>query len=286
MYLYNDYIRELNNILDSYKGIVSVVDSVSSYDGRKIMALKFGKGEVKGIISASVHGREYINTEVLIRTVEFYAEMYMNSEVYNGKDIVQIFNNSSIIIIPLVNPDGYVIATEGYSEIRNKKLRELCCNKNIDYNLWKENARGVDINRNFLAKSWKAKFLNDKPFSEVETRFLKSIFDKYSGLIYLDIHSRGENIYYYRSSMSKEFNIVQYEIAKQLSEITSYRISEPNEEINSGDSGGNTVHYYSEYSKGYAITVETIPEDEVFPLGDYNTEKVFNQIKNIILLFT
>ena len=35
--------------------------------------------------------------------------------------------------------------------------------------MWKNNARGVDINRNFLSKSWKPKSIDDKPMSEVET---------------------------------------------------------------------------------------------------------------------
>ena len=112
---------------------------------------------------------------------------------------------------------------------------------------------------------------------------MKSIFDNYGGLIYLDIHSRGENIYYYRSSMSEEYNAKQYIIAKQLSKIMEYRISEPSEEINSGDSGGNTVHYYSEHTNGYAITIETIPENEQFPLKSENVEKVYDQIKDVLL---
>lgn len=283
MYLYDDYIKDLYRILDSYSGLVSVVDRAWSYDGREIYALKLGKGEVKGIVSAGVHGREYINTEVLIRIIEFYAGMYVNSKVYNGIDIRGVFEESGVIIVPLVNPDGYVIATEGCNAINNIKLCQLCHEKIIDHFMWKNNSRGVDINRNFLSKSWKPKSIDDKPMSEVETRFLRSIFDNFGGLIYLDIHSRGENIYYYRNNMSMGYNAKQYIIAKELSGITGYRISEPSEEINSGDSGGNTVHYYSEHTNGYAITIETIPEDEQFPLGKKNVEKVYNQIKDILI---
>ena len=283
MYLYDDYIKDLYRILDSYSGLVSVIDSAFSYDGRKIFALKLGRGRVKGIISAGVHGRECINTEVLIRMVEYYGELYVNDVLDNGVSIRRVFDEGSVIIVPLVNPDGYVIATEGYGAINNVELRELIYGRNIDDFLWKENGRGIDINRNFLAKSWRAKSINDKPFSEIESRFMKSIFDNYGGLIYLDIHSRGENIYYYRSSMGEEYNAKQYIIAKQLSKIMEYRISEPSEEINSGDSGGNTVHYYSEHTNGYAITIETIPENEQFPLKSENVEKVYDQIKDVLL---
>ena len=158
MYLYDDYIKDLYRILDSYSGLVSVVDRVWSYDGR-----------------------ECINTEVLIRMVEHYGELYVNDVVDNGVSIRRVFDEGSVIIVPLVNPDGYVIATEGYGAINNVELRELIYGRNIDDFLWKENGRGIDINRNFLAKSWRAKSINDKSFSEIESRFMKSIFDNYGG---------------------------------------------------------------------------------------------------------
>ena len=148
---------------------------------------------------------------------------------------------------------------------------------------WKDNARGIDINRNFDSITWKQKSKEDYPFSEVESQFMKRIFDKYYRGIYIDIHSRGKNIYYYRKSMNDSYNYRQKIIAKDISSFTKYRLSDEQEEINVGDSGGNTVHYYSEKYNCPALTIETVKEDETFPLDYKNVDKIYEEISPLVM---
>ncbi len=67
--------------------------------------------------------------------------------------------------------------------------------------------------------------------------------------------------------------------------ISGYALEEPDEEIPVGDSGGNTVHYYSEVFEKPAITVETVKDEENFPLNINLREGVFKQIYEIPATF-
>ena len=78
--------------------------------------------------------------------------------------------------------------------------------------------------------------------------------------------------------MNDIYNYRQKIIAKDISSFTKYRLSDEQEEINVGDSGGNTVHYYSEKYNCPALTIETVEEDERFPLYYKNVDKIYEEI--------
>lgn len=281
MYLYSEYALQIEELVKVYDNCLSIIDMWETVDKRKLIATKLGKGVVRLIIIAGVHGREWVNTKVLVNILKFYCKMYMDSVVIRGDgglDVRRLLDRRSIIFIPLVNPDGYAIATEGFYAIKNKELRERCQSLNIDCRYWKYNARGIDINRNFRCKSYMKKVISDYPFSENESIWLKKMFDKYRADILIDIHSRGENIFYYRNYMNKEYNINQLKWAKYIGNITGYRLSEPSEEIGEKDCGGNTVHYYSEYVKNAAITIETVSEEEGIPIRSKNITEVTDKL--------
>ena len=282
MYYYDDYIKDVKRITDMYRNIISIVDSAQSYDKRDIYALKLGRGKICGIISAGVHGREYVNTPALMNVIKEYLYKYYSLSRKNTRNEYVDLQNKALIIVPLLNPDGYEIALRGYNVLNDSYLRKICISRNINYTEWKENARGIDINRNFDSITWKQKSKEDYPFSEVESQFMKMIFDKYYGGIYIDIHSRGKNIYYYRKSMNDIYNYRQKIIAKDISSFTKYRLSDEQEEINVGDSGGNTVHYYSEKYNCPALTIETVKEDETFPLDYRNVDKIYEEIYHLL----
>ena len=51
----------------------------------------------------------------------------------------------------MVNPDGVTISQYGPKKIRNAKLRSNLYKiaDGVDFKIWKANARGIDINRNY-----------------------------------------------------------------------------------------------------------------------------------------
>lgn len=215
---------------------------------------------------------EESNQELRFQSVEKGINIPTEYNIYN------IFRTFTFYIIPLLNPDGYEIALGGFDVIRDSELRKHAVKLGIPYEDWKANARGVDINRNFPSVTWRPKFPGDRPASENETKALIYLFDQIPAVGYLDLHSRGKTIYYYKGNMSKEYNERQKYIAERLKEVTGYELMPPESEIEEMDSGGNTVHYFSEKYHKPAITIETVPDLEPFPLDVRHQRPTFEEI--------
>ena len=307
-FLYDKYIRSAKCLSKQYESILKYVTIGESHDNRDIILLKLGLGQKYIICSGGVHGRETINPIVLLKIIEYYADLYLNfrqqklalkkklekpnsniKEEYElmlyGACIYELLQTYTILFVPLLNPDGYMIAQKGFGTIRNVALRQICENSKVTYPEWKANARGVDINRNFPSFNWIQKFEGDRPGSEAETKALIRLFHEYPSIGFLDFHSRGREIYYYRNKMPDSYNKKQLDIAIRLCEITGYSLVLPEEEIDVGDSGGNTVHYYSEYFHKPALTIETVEDEAEFPLLDQYLEPTFEEIKHVISEF-
>lgn len=309
-YTYDKFYADCNRLADQYNNIIQNVTIGSSHDNRDILLLKLGLGDKKIICLGGVHGRESINTIVLMKIIEYYATLYNRYILEKGNLFQQINERHSnfekeyehmildncmyellktytILFIPLLNPDGYMISLYGYEAIKDEKLRERAIKQKLPHALWKYNARGVDINRNFPSKLWKPKNPNDYAPSENETKALISLFHQYDakavGLI--DFHSRGKEIFYHRKALSENYNKKQEYIARKLKEVIGYTIVSPEHEIDEGDSGGNTVHYYSEHFFKPAITIETVEEEASFPLDIKYRQSTYDELKLLIFKF-
>lgn len=307
-YSYDKLIEDAQELSKQYKKILDYVTIGKSHDNRDIVLLKLGKGNKYMVCCAGVHARETVNPVVLLRIIEFYAETYTGykqqkslimNKLYNpsknliseyermlyGTCIYELLQTYTILFVPLLNPDGYMISLEGYDVIRNSNLRSLCQSKKLPYREWKFNARAVDINRNFPCRLWKQKFEGDYAASENETKVLIKLFHEYPSLGFLDFHSRGKQIFYYRSQMPESYNKKLFNIANRLKKVTNYQLVPPQEELDVSDSGGNTVHYYSEYFRRPALTIETVDEEAQFPLDISYRTVTFEEIMPAILEF-
>lgn len=100
-----------------------------------------------------------------------------------------------LLFIPCLNPDGKALNS-------------------------RTNSQGVDLNRNFPTKNWELTeknefFGGDSPASEIETRFLTEVIDRYMPELILTLHA--------------PFKVVNYdgpaeEIAQKISEIINYPV--------------------------------------------------------------
>ncbi len=255
-YSYLEILQYLLNLQQKYPDKVTVESIGMTFDMRSIPMLIFGAGKKNIVVTGGVHGRESINPIVLIQMAEDY--ITKKESVFKNK--------GCIYMIPLLNPDGYEISR-------------------MDHALWKNNANGVDINRNFPSKTFEEKWEDDKPGSEAETKALMKIFYRVNPDGYLDFHSRGKSIFYYRSQMNDAYNAKQLKIAKALATSTGYTLEEPDHEIDASDSGGNTVHFFSEYFEKPALTIETVAEEERFPLDVRLQRETYNEIKDTLRVF-
>lgn len=255
-YSYLEILQYLLHLQEKYPDKLTLKSIGWTFDRRSIPMLVFGSGKKKIVATGGVHGRESINPVVLIQMAEDY--LVQKDTILNRK--------GCIYMVPLLNPDGYEIA-------RNKHV------------LWKNNANGIDINRNFPSRTFREKWEDDQPGSETETKALMKLFYQVNPDGYLDYHSRGKSIYYYRSQMNNAYNAKQLRIAKALAFSTGYALEEPEQEIEENDSGGNTVHFFSECFDKPAITIETVADEEQFPLNAKCQQETYREIKDTLTVF-
>ncbi len=277
-YSYDDIIRYLMLLKKNFSQIINIETIGISHDNRVIPIVSVGKGGNGPLYIAGVHARECINPVVLTACIEKTIENYYSAQIPELEDY-------SLYFIPLLNPDGYEIATKGYEGIHHKNLRENLKKCKITSHEFKYNAKCIDINRNFDCKSFVQKKYSGMKNSEPETKAFIDACKRYHFMGMIDFHSRGNSIYYYREAMPDEYNENQKMIADKLSKITGYSLNIMSDENPDSLSGGNTVHYFSEYLHRPAITIETVEETATFPLDNNYRKIVYEQIKEVPVEF-
>ena len=283
---YHDIMTSLKMIADEFPEFTIYRNIGRSHDGRDIPMMRVGFGMETLICTAGVHGKESINPPVFLKMIEDYCLAYHTRGLIEGVDVHSMLNKYSICFIPLLNPDAYEIAMNGFDAIHNSLLRRLCRRRKINSKDWKYNARGVDINRNYPSRSYIQQQLSEYPASELETKALLGVFGDYETMAYLDFHSSGNIIYYYRQAMPYTYNIYSRHLARKLTRASGFILGKKEEEFMSSLNGGNSVHFYSESTGKPALTIETVKNDAPYPLPITYQDDIHRQIhmKPLILL--
>ncbi|HPS56622.1 MAG TPA: M14 family carboxypeptidase N/E [Spirochaetota bacterium] len=152
-YTIDEINRFIDDAHDAYPSITAIEQVGTSVDGKPISALVISsysgtstgpaslEMEPRVRISAGIHGNEKITTEVLLRFIDYLLTEYGNSNA----EIMDLINSRYIVIIPVINPDGYI-------------------------NSRRYNSNGVDLNRNF-SREWSDAYsiYGDYAFSEPES---------------------------------------------------------------------------------------------------------------------
>lgn len=128
---------------------------------KEIPYIKLGNGTNKVIYIASTHANEWITSPILMKFIEDFCNSYILEQNIFNISTQEIYETSSIYIVPMLNPDGVNLVVEEidtYSDyyITAKKIAQ-------DYpsipfpDGWKANIQGIDLNLQFPAKWEEAK---------------------------------------------------------------------------------------------------------------------------------
>ena len=286
---YSQIDRELHEIAIRHSNVSKISSIGTTWEGRPIWILLVSddtgpKPEI--LIIGGHHAREWLTVEIPFLLAEYLTEYYG----YDDR-VTRIVRSMGILIIPVLNPDGYE-----YS-------------RTIDRN-WRKNRRdnrdgtyGVDLNRNYSFE-WGGKassiltssdiYSGPAPFSELETRAVRDIIVERNIIAVIDFHCYGQLIKY------PEENIVMEEISFEMTDLimnihgktyqaTSYNIplfgGSCTDWINGNGYGdaylvelrpnGNTSEYpwLADYSAFEA------PESEILPVWEENRAALLHIIE-------
>jgi g-D-glutamyl-meso-diaminopimelate peptidase len=206
--------------------------------GRDLIGVRLGIGGKKLFINGAHHSLEWITVVVLMKFIEDYCKAYAKGTLLSYFDINRFFNELSIYIVPMVNPDGIDLVLNGLS-YNNPNYNNLLIYNNNSINFsknWQANNNGVDLNHNYDANFEEAEVASAQigitspgpsryggqyPFSEPETRAISEFVLMNNFLLTLAYHSQGEIIFY--NYLEQDItNLIP--IAKLLATASGYKL--------------------------------------------------------------
>ena len=223
------------------KKLIQLETIGKSVIGTDIKCIKLGIGSRKVLYFASIHANEVITTSILMRFINDYIRAYLYNKDLLGFSIRELFQNVSIYVIPMVNPDGCDLITGNLPT----KYFNIAKNISNDFpNLrfpedWKANISGVDLNLQFPAYWEKAKkikynlgyttyaprdFVGTSPLSEAEAIALYNFTLKHNFDLSLCYHTQGEEIYYTFDNIIPNNSL---ELGLKFSHSSGYKLTTP-----------------------------------------------------------
>lgn len=217
MYTYHLLLKDIDALSD-----VVIHNIGISCGGRPIPCIHTGgfKG-TQIIVCGAIHAREHITAKLVMEMASYYQNLNLGSD--------------GIYFIPMANPDGVCLCTEGLKSVKSvwdRKNLTLLNDGCDDFSLWKANLNGVDLNVNFDARFGKGElnvnyagsenFTGERPFSEPESRALRDFTLKVKPASVVSYHCKGEVIYwkFYQNGSLLRDRI----LADILSQITGYAL--------------------------------------------------------------
>ena len=264
-YNYSELKEDISLLAKRYSKVCQAEVIGTSPDDRDIMAVTIGNKNAKKhlVVLGNIHAREYMTTVLCMRQMEITLDNL--SEKVGGKRISEILNQVAIHYIPSCNPDGTAISQYGHDAIRDTTLRNNLKNMNMSSytTLWKANARGVDLNRNWNygfyvrgKRGWQG-FSGTKSFSEPETKAIRDYIrglkgkGKVCGII--SYHATGSLLY--GKCLSKAKATVRKN-TKRMSDVAQNRTGYHIMPQSKSTGGGYSREYYLYKANIPFITLE------------------------------
>lgn len=182
--------------------------------GTPIPYLRLGSGQRRVLYNAAHHANEWITTPVLLKFAEELSSAYANGGELFHTPTADIFRQTTLYIVPAVNPDGIDLVT-GFLDSGSAYDRAVEISNtypNIPFPAgWKANIIGTDLNLQYPAGWDRAKeikfaqgyvspaprdYVGEAPLSAPESRAMYEFTLSVDPDLILAYHTQGQVIYW------------------------------------------------------------------------------------------
>jgi len=210
--------------------------------GRPIPYVRIGTGEKEVFYCASYHANEWITTPVLMKFIEDFADACINDQNIYNYSAREIYNQTSVYLVPMVNPDGVDLVTGALhpGDSAYEAAKQIAAGyPQIPFpNGWKANIDGIDLNLQYPAGWDRARenkamlgitgpaprdFVGWAPLTALEANAVYHFTRRHDFKLMLTYHTQGEVIYWKYLDYLPEKS---YEIGRMFSAASGYALEE------------------------------------------------------------
>ena len=207
--------------------------------GKDIYYIRLGSGPRRVSYNGSHHANEWITTPFLMGFIENYLKAYVNKGSMQGYDISEHWGQSSMYIVPMVNPDGVDFVLGAVSPDNPYYQYAVSLNRTGQpiLRVWNANIRGIDLNLNYPAnwdeEKWRELsfgitgpspqgYGGPAPLSEPETMAMAAFTRQNNFRLVIAFHTQGEFIFWQYLDLAPPESLP---IAQRFSRINGYTVS-------------------------------------------------------------
>ncbi|USK60475.1 M14 family metallopeptidase [Peribacillus asahii] len=199
-----DDIRRLSSVYP----FIQTSSIGNSVLGRNISEVLIGKGNKRVHYNGAFHANEWITTPVIMTFINDYLLALTNMNTIRGVQMLPLYQQSTLSIVPMVNPDGVSLVLQGPPSTEPYRSNVIQWNRgSMDFSGWKANIRGIDLNDQFPAK-WELEkarnpdkpgprdYSGERPLTEPEAVGMADLTRRRDFSRVLAFHTQGQVIYW------------------------------------------------------------------------------------------
>ena len=290
-YSYENFLHDVEILRTDYPTQIQILKLCDTPDGREVVDIVLGdlNGDKQILIFGAMHAREYITTQVVMRQLcESLAAINGNGDTYRSISAAELLQGLTIHFVPNSNPDGVAISQFGLDGVKNLSIRDKVAAMTNDFEQWKANANGVDLNRNFDAGWYEfvgepypgsERYKGSYPGSEPEAAALIRLTQDYHIKRAISYHTCGALIYWYYKQ-SGAVLAESEKFADEISRTTGYYLED---DYTTVDAAG--YKDWAVYKLGVpSITIEIGAENGEYinPVPQRNFNAIWERNKNVV----